>query len=195
MFLDYIGEMRKENYVHKKAETRFKDNIYEKYDFDKLMSEDISEQCRQIYNDFLRQKKELKRDNILLSFYSVIEHPYGPSLDCDYVFCIANVLGDTNCRSMIISKMRAPFWFRKSEKSNALCEYIKQLLTDLKAMKLKNNVLIVDRDYVEWIYSNLPSEKKLEYREYLKDVYSIKQAKAQEKLNTTLGALLDNLNG
>lgn len=192
MFLDYINKKIFDEYFQAKFKKKFEK--FKIYDIKKILSEKVDDTYFKECENFLNRIEDYEKKNIFIRFYSVIEYPYGPNYECSKIYCMAYVLGDTNCKILKVNKSREPFWINKSELSKAMYVYTQVINDELNDIDLVNNPLFVEKDYVRLIYSNLPIDKQEDYKEHIKNIYEQKQKNALNSLSVICDDLIGKLN-
>ena len=73
-------------------------------------------------------------------------------------------------------------------------KYLKAVLDIVKTKNRCGDYGELKEDYVNYIYSHLPENKKIEYRKFLRNVYNVRREDSKNKLNKEEKELFDKLN-
>lgn len=187
LFIKYIGEGNIEKLID--SSNNLLRSYYQKYQFVNKRKEFQIEAERNIL-PILEEIKAFENKGIYVRFYTSMGRIFVTDFVSTDLHAVVFNFGNTNFTIEDIYKDIKPSVFLPVDKE----KYLKTVLDIVKTKNRCGDYGELKEDYVNYIYSHLPENKKIEYRKFLRNVYNVRREDSKNKLNKEEKELFDKLN-
>ena len=186
LFIKHIGEENIEKLIDSSNNLL---PYYQKYEFVNKQKE-FQVEAENNLLPILDAIKFFEKKGIYVRFYTTIGRIFVTDFVSTDLHTVVFNFGNTNFTIEDIYKDIKPSVFLPVDKE----KYLKTVLDIVRTKNRCGDYSEVKEDYVNYIYSHLPENKKIEYRKFLRNVYNVRREDSKNKLNKEEKELFDKLN-